>query len=161
MNQNKQEAVPTSPFGSRRERSLAQNGHQDAAMSTGCLQERSERIKKAQEAIETLLLYRDSEHRHQAYKIAVREVRWLIGVARTFDGQDREWATRKLLWLTSWQAMPLINEVEKALNEIFGEAMPTRLAGWLAALVKKQKDYIRSKSGVHRPGKTARDRAAD
>jgi len=124
--------------------------------------ERTERIKKAQEAIETLLSYKDKERACQARQVAAGEIRWLMDVVRSVDGQDREWAAMQAMWFTSWQGMKLLGEVEETLNDVFGENIPEKIAERLAGLIRKQTEYLcrvqQKRTGVLRPGKTARDK---
>lgn len=119
--------------------------------------ERSERVKKAQVAIETLLAYGDYEHKLQAREIAKAEICWLLEVMRSMDGQDRNWAAGKALSLTAWQGMCIFQEVEDAFSEVFGDNIPDDIAEKLARLISRQAEYIAKKKGIRRPGKTAKD----
>ncbi len=119
---------------------------------------RSERVRNAQEAIETLIADGGKERRAQAREIAQNEVLCLLAETRSLSGQDRNWAAGKTLGLIGWQCMFMLPEAESAFKEVFGNNIPENLAEKLARLVDKQTRYIAKKNGVMRSGKTARDR---
>ena len=56
----------------------------------------------------------------------------------------------------------LLGEVEETLNDVFGENIPEKIAERLAGLIRKQTEYLcrvqQKRTGVLRPGKTARDK---
>lgn len=142
----------------RRERDEAVAKQKEAVERQGEARlERSNRVKKAQVAIETLLAYGDYEHKFQAREIAKTEIRWLLEVMSSADGQDRNWAANKALSLTAWQGMCIFQEVEDAFSEVFGDNIPDDMAEKLARLISRQAIYIAKKKGVKHPGKTAKD----
>lgn len=145
----------------RRERDEAIAKQKEVADKQGEARlERSERVKKAQVAIETLLAYGDHEHKLQAREIAKTEIRWLLEVMSSVDGQDRNWAANKALSLTAWQGMCIFQEVEDAFSEVFGDNIPDDIAEKLARLISRQAKYIAEKNGVMRLGKTQTDKTS-
>lgn len=136
----------------RRERAEVIAAREEETRLENLRMERSRHVEDARVAIDTLLSGGSCD-KAKAGEIARGEIRWLIGVMKSENGQDRLWAAGKILWLTAWRGMCIFKEVEDAFTEVFGDNIHDNLAEKLANLVRRDARY----HGTMRPGKTARD----
>lgn len=127
---------------------------------------RRERRTRVETATQTITKLLNNGKFHEAQEKALGEIYWLLNELKLHeDPQDRLWIAKKVLHLTSWRGMRVLNDVEKVLTSVFGENIPDEIAERLAQLIDKQTEFLRKsatkkgpKAVVMHPGKTARDR---